>query len=350
MSNYGYGYGYGHEGPTEEERRKQEERNEQSRQRNRLYWDNITPEQREERKRKAAETRKRTREAREAQWARERAYKERGRKAAATRRRNNGTEFMDEWELEVHKADKRREYKQRYREKQKQERKEAYEARKPTEWRNVPGKPPGPWEFRGVAKGLLAKRNAKFWAYVDRSGGPDACWPWHGTYYYDHNRGEMSKYGSAYMERGWTTGAHRAAWILTYGFHIPYRLVVDHLCETPWCVNPYHLEVVTPAENNRRAHHREPEITRQSTSSKPPWDDRWYPSGRKKYDENGELKEKYRDYDVDDDKIPPLPVINPADYPADRHIRFRDPSEPLGGPRFNMGVDGPPLLDDDEEF
>lgn len=360
-------YGYG--GRSEEQRRKQEEQREKNREAMRRYWANITPEQREERKRKAAETRKASREAEEARQARARSYRERAQKAAATRRRNNGTEHLSAADLEWRKIEKRREYQAAYKKraaaKRKERRAAEREIRMPTVWRNVPGDPKGskPHEFRGIASYILYRRNEKFWAYVDQSGGDDACWPWHGNYYYDHLRGEMSKYGAAYFERGYSTGAHRASWMLTHGVYIPGYLVVDHLCNTPWCVNPDHLEVVTQGENNRRTHHREPEITRQSTSSVPPWNDRWYPFGRRKYDENGELKEKYRDYDIDDDKIPPLP-FDPDDYPADRHIHF--PREPLDPPSlgFGPGAVGPaprqepiggyvneePLLADDEEF
>lgn len=45
--------------------------------------------------------------------------------------------------------------------------------------------------------------------------------------------------------------AHRASFILRYG-KIPPGLELDHLCSTPLCINPDHLEAVTHAENNRR--------------------------------------------------------------------------------------------------
>lgn len=46
--------------------------------------------------------------------------------------------------------------------------------------------------------------------------------------------------------------AHRTAYQLLVG-DIPDGLELDHLCRTPACVNPEHLEPVTHAENVRRA-------------------------------------------------------------------------------------------------
>jgi hypothetical protein len=45
-----------------------------------------------------------------------------------------------------------------------------------------------------------------------------------------------------------TYRAHRATYELTRG-RIPQRLVTDHLCRTPLCVNPKHLEAVTDKVN-----------------------------------------------------------------------------------------------------
>lgn len=45
--------------------------------------------------------------------------------------------------------------------------------------------------------------------------------------------------------------AHRAAYLLYVG-PIPEGLTLDHLCRTPRCVNPEHLEPVTQRENNLR--------------------------------------------------------------------------------------------------
>lgn len=313
-------------------------------------WANLSPEEKERRRLKANETRRRNQELERQRRAEEakrlERLAERASQRRATRRRELGlpdVEHLRDWQREEYLKQERKELKR-------QAKRDAYGPRKPTEWHKVPGSGTQPHEFVGMDPVLRWKRNERFWAYVDQSGGPDACWPWHGSYYWNELKGCLGNYGVAYFDHT-TTGAHRLAWMLVNGFYIPYGLVVDHMCETPWCVNASpetgHLEVVTSGENNRRQHHREPEITRPSTSSAPPHNDRWYPFGRKKYDEHGKLKEKYRNVE---DNTPSLPQINPNDYPADRHIRFRDLSEPLGGPRFNMGVDGPPLLDDDEEF
>lgn len=71
------------------------------------------------------------------------------------------------------------------------------------------------------------------------------CWLWSG--YID--RGGYGRY--ALGERN-QTGAHR----LTYEFlvgPIPKRLAIDHLCRTPACCNPEHLEPVTNKVNVLRS-------------------------------------------------------------------------------------------------
>lgn len=85
-----------------------------------------------------------------------------------------------------------------------------------------------------------------FYKYVDvRLGG---CWLWKGST--TIRKGVLSSYGKIRYE-GKPTHAHRVAYILEYG---PYKegLDIDHLCRTPLCVNPLHLEACTRKQNVRR--------------------------------------------------------------------------------------------------
>lgn len=71
---------------------------------------------------------------------------------------------------------------------------------------------------------------------------PSGCWLWTGATTSNYGYGHLS------LRRGQTEYAHRLAYRLAYG-EIPAGWVIDHLCRTPACVNPAHLEAVPHRTN-----------------------------------------------------------------------------------------------------
>lgn len=84
----------------------------------------------------------------------------------------------------------------------------------------------------------------RFEARINRT---PTCWLWTGP---PNNAG----YGTARLN-GKPLGAHVIA-VLLDGRSIPAGMEPDHLCTVRLCVRPNHLEVVTHAENLRRARRR----------------------------------------------------------------------------------------------
>ncbi len=85
-------------------------------------------------------------------------------------------------------------------------------------------------------------RAARFWRSVDKSGGPDACWPWIGTTDPKNGYGHVTFLGRR-------TTAHRIAYELHYGVRIPEGLNGLHSCDNPICCNPTHISPDTQASN-----------------------------------------------------------------------------------------------------
>jgi HNH endonuclease len=82
------------------------------------------------------------------------------------------------------------------------------------------------------------RRRTHFWDYVEPE--PNTgCWLWLGRITY-------AGYG-AWRRDGYAR-AHRYAYAMRYGA-IPDGLTLDHRCRVRSCVNPAHLEPMTPREN-----------------------------------------------------------------------------------------------------
>lgn len=82
----------------------------------------------------------------------------------------------------------------------------------------------------------------RFERFIEREEG--GCWLWQGTRI-------PSGYGYFTVSSGVKRTAQRVSWELFRG-PIPDGMHIDHLCRNRGCVNPDHLEPVTPNENWRR--------------------------------------------------------------------------------------------------
>lgn len=86
---------------------------------------------------------------------------------------------------------------------------------------------------------------ARLWSRIgldDEQG----CWPW--LLAPQNTKTMPSGYGRFWLRDGSQPLAHRLVYELVVG-PIPPGLTLDHLCRNTMCVNPWHMEPVTSAEN-----------------------------------------------------------------------------------------------------
>lgn len=92
---------------------------------------------------------------------------------------------------------------------------------------------------RGDWKHRFGTEEQRFWEKVDKSGD---CWEWIAA---------SLPNGYGYFNSDFERYPHRWSYRKLVG-EIPFGLHIDHLCRNRLCVNPEHLEPVTPRVNNLR--------------------------------------------------------------------------------------------------
>ena len=86
-----------------------------------------------------------------------------------------------------------------------------------------------------------------FWSRVNTTD-PDGCWEYMG----ERDRKGYGRFSIQRQGKRFRWAAHRLSVQLERG-PIPEGLEVDHVCNNPPCVNPAHLELVTPKEHLERS-------------------------------------------------------------------------------------------------
>jgi hypothetical protein len=85
----------------------------------------------------------------------------------------------------------------------------------------------------------------RFWSHVDKSAGPDACWPWKDA--------ASFRRGYGMFRIGWKkpiVQASRHSYEITHGVTLATEQFVMHTCDNPPCCNPAHLQLGDAQANN----------------------------------------------------------------------------------------------------
>lgn len=96
------------------------------------------------------------------------------------------------------------------------------------------------WKRRGTVHDITPEET--FFSRVTEA--PTGCWLWNRAM--DNGYGQFSDNRKMWLAHRWSYEFLRV--------EIPAGLVLDHTCETPLCVNPWHLEPVTQKVNVLRGH------------------------------------------------------------------------------------------------
>lgn len=92
---------------------------------------------------------------------------------------------------------------------------------------------------------LTPEQTKRFWSQVDRKGIKE-CWLWQGALYGDMGYGRIRINYKSYP-------AHRISYLLIFGEMPNPDLDTCHSCDTPACVNPYHISECTRRQNMQQA-------------------------------------------------------------------------------------------------
>lgn len=123
----------------------------------------------------------------------------------------------------------------------------------------------------------------RFWGWVDRTAGPDGCWPWTGYCDSRSGYGRFRVDTIGYLSHRWLLGMQRGRPLV---WTPEVREVACHKCDNPPCCNPAHLYVGDQFQNMRdsvvRGRHFEASQT-HCKQGHPLFGDNLYLTARQRY-------------------------------------------------------------------